>query len=79
MLLIIVSQQAYAHAGAFTDRMCIATNGKYNKLLSTEELISCSGITPHADGGLGNHTVVWEYFKTHGLVSGGKYNTNDVI
>ncbi|CAI6358617.1 unnamed protein product [Macrosiphum euphorbiae] len=68
---------AYAHAGAFADRMCIATNGSYNQLLSTEELISCSGLTACSNGWLCNHTVVWDYFKTHGLVSGGKYNTND--
>jgi len=59
--------------------MCIATNGSYNKLLSTEELISCSGIKEDKNGFVGSYSGAWEYFKTHGLVSGGKYNTNDVI
>jgi len=58
--------------------MCIATNGSYNKFLSTEELISCSGLKEHVNGYV-DRVLVWEYFKTHGLVSGGKYNTNDVI
>ncbi|XP_008178596.1 cathepsin B-like cysteine proteinase 5 [Acyrthosiphon pisum] len=67
---------AYAATGVFADRMCIATNGNYNQLLSTEELISCSGIKEREDGYV-NRVLVWEYFKTHGLVSGGKYNTNE--
>jgi len=58
--------------------MCIATNGSYNQLLSTEELISCSGINGFYHGVV-EESRVWEYLKNHGLVSGGKYNTNDVI
>ncbi|XP_008187496.1 cathepsin B isoform X2 [Acyrthosiphon pisum] len=68
---------AYATTGVFADRMCIATNGSYNKHLSTEELISCSGIKASANGWV-RDGLAWEYFKTHGLVSGGSiYNTND--
>nr|DAA06105.1 TPA_inf: cathepsin B [Acyrthosiphon pisum] len=67
---------AYVPTGVFADRMCIATNGTYNQLLSTEELISCSGIKEDEFGSV-NDYYVWEYLKNHGLVSGGKYNTNN--
>ncbi|XP_001945855.1 cathepsin B-like cysteine proteinase 3 [Acyrthosiphon pisum] len=66
---------AYAAAGVLADRTCIATNGGYNKLLSTEELISCSGIK-ETNGNV-NERSIWEYLKSHGVVSGGKYNSND--
>ncbi|XP_001948185.1 cathepsin B-like cysteine proteinase 3 [Acyrthosiphon pisum] len=64
---------AYATTGAFADRMCVATNGSYNQLLSTEQLISCSGIKSNAMA----DDQAWKFFKKQGLVSGGKYNTND--
>ncbi|NP_001280337.1 cathepsin B-like cysteine proteinase 5 precursor [Acyrthosiphon pisum] len=67
---------AYATAGVLADRMCIATNGSYNQLLSTEELIFCGGIKTKQSGAVRGDDV-WEYLKSHGLVSGGKYNTND--
>ncbi|CAI6352607.1 unnamed protein product [Macrosiphum euphorbiae] len=71
---------AYANAAIFSDRKCIATNGVFNQFLSTEELISCSGIKAIENGiskGGVDQLRVWEYFKSHGLVSGGKYNTDD--
>ncbi|XP_001943280.2 cathepsin B [Acyrthosiphon pisum] len=67
---------AYAAAGVLADRMCIATNGSYNQLISTEELISCSGVSGGYHG-IVSEREVWEYLKSHGLVSGGKYNTSD--
>ncbi|XP_001945899.1 cathepsin B-like cysteine proteinase 3 [Acyrthosiphon pisum] len=67
---------AYAVAGVLADRTCIATNGGYNKLLSTEELISCSGIKEN-NGSVPSERSIWEYLKSHGVVSGGKYNSND--
>jgi len=52
--------------------MCIATNGSYNQLLSTEELISCSGIKSVSKGchrGIVQSERVRKYFKTHGLAT----------
>ncbi|KAF0728528.1 cathepsin B-like, partial [Aphis craccivora] len=32
---------AFSTTGAFADRLCVATNGKYNQLVSAEELTFC--------------------------------------
>ncbi|XP_022181435.1 cathepsin B-like [Myzus persicae] len=65
---------AYATTGALADRMCIKTNEKYNQILSTEELISCSG---QNFSNFVPEYKAYEFFKRHGVVSGGKYNTNN--
>ncbi|VVC26950.1 Cysteine peptidase, cysteine active site,Peptidase C1A, papain C-terminal,Cysteine peptidase [Cinara cedri] len=67
---------AQATAGAFSDRLCIGTNGQFNKLISTEELTFCCyscGIGCHG----GNPILAWQYFKRRGVVTGGNYNTTD--
>lgn len=76
IILMIDPQQAFAATGTLADRMCIETKGVKNQLLSAEELISCSGQDYHHKHVHSFET--WEYLKSHGVVSGGKYNSDDV-
>lgn len=76
IILIIDPKQAYAATALLADRMCIATNGSFNQLLSIEEVVSCSGENFYKF--VREHRA-YEFFKRHGVVSGGKYNTNVVI
>ncbi|XP_075215425.1 cathepsin B-like cysteine proteinase [Lycorma delicatula] len=65
---------AVAAASAFTDRLCIATKGKFNGHLSAHELLSCC--TSCGDGCQGGYSDnAWNYLKTHGIVTGGDYNS----
>ncbi|XP_022181434.1 cathepsin B-like cysteine proteinase 4 [Myzus persicae] len=68
-----IHNQAYAATALLADRMCIATNGSFNQLLSIEEVVSCSGENFYKF--VREHRA-YEFFKRHGVVSGGKYNTN---
>jgi len=77
-VLIFDPQQAFGTTGAFADRLCVATNGDYNQLVSAEELAFCCHTCGFGCNG-GYPIKAWEYFKRHGVVSGGNYNTTDVI
>lgn len=69
--------QAFGTTGAFADRLCIATNGAFDQLLSAEELAFCCHEC--GDGCNGGYPLVaWNYFRRHGVVTGGNYNTTDV-
>ncbi|CAH1731588.1 unnamed protein product [Aphis gossypii] len=67
---------ALSTTGAFADRLCVATNGKYNQLVSAEELAFCCHTCGFGCKG-GISIEAWKYFKKHGLVSGGNYNTHE--
>jgi len=67
---------AFGTSSAFADRLCIATEGEFNQLLSAEELTFCCHLCGHGCDG-GYPIKAWEYFKRHGLVTGGNYNTRD--
>jgi len=58
---------AFAGSEAFSDRVCIATNGEINEPLSPQELISCDTLNSGCRGGHINYT--WSYIETDGLVS----------
>ncbi|XP_050531268.1 cathepsin B-like isoform X1 [Daktulosphaira vitifoliae] len=67
---------AVSTTSAFADRMCIATEGKFNHLLSAEELgFCCAECGNGCDGGY--PIRAWEYFSTHGVVTGGDYDTKE--
>ncbi|XP_060845449.1 cathepsin B-like cysteine proteinase 6 [Rhopalosiphum padi] len=65
---------AFGTTGAFSDRLCIASKGKYNQLVSTEELTFCCRNCGYGCNG-GLPIRAWLYFRSHGLVSGGDYNS----
>lgn len=69
--------QAFGTTGAFADRLCIATNAKFNQFISAEHLTYCCYNCGFACLG-GYPLKAWQYFKTHGVVTGGNYNTTDV-
>lgn len=69
--------QALATSSAFADRLCVATNADFNQLLSAEELTFCCHRCGYGCNG-GYPIKAWEYFKKHGLVTGGDYKSGEV-
>ncbi|VVC24409.1 Cysteine peptidase, cysteine active site,Peptidase C1A, papain C-terminal,Peptidase C1A [Cinara cedri] len=67
---------AHSTTGAFADRLCIKTNGKFNKSISVEELTFCCSLCGYGCDG-GDPYSAWENFIVHGVVTGGNYNTSD--
>ncbi|XP_050531271.1 cathepsin B-like isoform X3 [Daktulosphaira vitifoliae] len=67
---------AVSTTSAFADRMCIATEGKYNHMLSAEELGFCCKECGYGCEG-GYPIRAWEYFSTHGVVTGGDYDSKE--
>lgn len=66
---------AFGATEAFSDRFCIASNGKINLELSPADLLSCC--KDCGNGCLGGlPSKAWNYFKTYGVVSGGLYGTH---
>jgi len=68
---------AISTAGAFGDRLCVATNGSFNQLLSIDELTFCCGKSCGNGCFGGIPYKAWEYFINHGVVTGGNYGTSD--
>lgn len=67
---------AFGAVEAMSDRICIASSGKVNVHISSEDLLSCcSSCGMGCDGGF--PPAAWEYFVHTGLVSGGQYGTNE--
>ncbi|XP_025418162.1 cathepsin B-like cysteine proteinase 3 [Sipha flava] len=67
---------AFGTTSAFADRLCVATDGSFDQLISAEQLTFCChrcGFGCHG----GNPYRAWEYFKRNGVVTGGNYNTSD--
>ncbi|XP_050437993.1 cathepsin B-like isoform X3 [Adelges cooleyi] len=65
---------AFGTTGAFSDRLCIATDGEFNELLSAEELTFCCHSCGDGCGG-GDPIAAWDYFSTNGIVTGGGYDS----
>lgn len=62
---------AFGTSHSASDRLCVGTGGKMKVVLSAEETCFCS----EANGcGGGFLSTPWNYFKDHGIVSGGQYN-----
>jgi len=58
---------AFSSSEAMSDRMCIATQGKVNEVLSPQDLVSCDTGDYGCEGGYMD--VMWEYIANHGIVS----------
>ncbi|XP_050426631.1 uncharacterized protein LOC126836954 [Adelges cooleyi] len=67
---------AMSTTSAFSDRLCIATDGKFNLSLSAEQLTFCCYYCGFQCLG-GWPIQAWRYFKHHGIVTGGDYGTNE--
>nr|QOV03088.1 cathepsin B3 [Dysdercus peruvianus] len=66
---------AVAASATFSDRLCIASKGKFVLPLSDQELLTCcSSCGDGCDGGYPK--AAWDYFKNHGIVTGGGYNSS---
>ncbi|XP_050426774.1 cathepsin B-like [Adelges cooleyi] len=70
------SDWALSTTSAFSDRLCIATDGKFNQLLSAEQLTFCCHLCGFGCYG-GWPIIAWMYFKYHGIVTGGDYGSNE--
>nr|XP_046918597.1 cathepsin B-like [Dermatophagoides farinae] len=67
---------AFGAVEAISDRICIATNGTTDVMISAEELLSCCRNCGY--GCKGGWTLpAWSYWVSNGLVSGGLYGTSD--
>ncbi|XP_050437994.1 cathepsin B-like isoform X4 [Adelges cooleyi] len=65
---------AFGTSGAFSDRLCIATDGEFNELLSAEELTFCCHSCGFGCHG-GYPIMAWDYFSRNGIVTGGGYDS----
>lgn len=65
---------AFASTEAFNDRLCIASNGKFQTLLSPQDTLGCCGYFYGSMGCNGGQpSGAWRFFKEVGIVSGGEY------
>ncbi|XP_050426775.1 cathepsin B-like cysteine proteinase 3 [Adelges cooleyi] len=70
------SSWAIATTSAFSDRLCIATDRKFNQLISAEKLTFCCYFCGFGCFG-GWPIMAWRYFKYFGIVTGGDYGSNE--
>lgn len=66
---------AFGATEAMTDRICISTNGAHKPHISAEDLATCCSSCGYGCNG-GFPIAAWNYFQSHGIVTGGNYNTN---
>jgi cathepsin B len=66
---------AFGAAEAMSDRICIASGGKLQTRISTENLLSCCSSCGYGCNG-GWPSAAWEYWRNHGLPTGGLYKDN---
>lgn len=66
---------AFGAAEAMSDRLCIHSNGKYNVELSADDLLTCCQTCGNGCFG-GFPAAAWQFFKEHGLVTGGLFGTH---
>jgi len=66
---------AFGAVEAISDRYCVASKGQMKLEISAEDLLTCcKNCGDGCDGGFPGSA--WEYWTTHGLVSGGLYGDN---
>jgi cathepsin B len=58
---------AFGASEAHSDRLCIASGGKINTVLSSQDLVSCDKNNFACNGGYLDKT--WDYIEEHGLVT----------
>jgi cathepsin B len=66
---------AFGAAEAMSDRICIASEGKLQTRISTENLVACCSACGSGCNG-GWPSAAWNYFKRKGLPTGGLYHDN---
>jgi cathepsin B len=66
---------AFGAAEAMSDRLCIASAGKLQLRISTENLLSCCSSCGYGCNG-GWPMEAWGYWLNHGLPTGGLYGDN---
>ena len=60
-----------------TDRVCIHSKGAEKPHISADDLLSCCGFFTCGMGCNGGYpSGAWSYFKSHGIVTGGQYNSS---
>lgn len=64
---------AFGAVEAMSDRICIASKGQLQTLISAEDLVSCCDSCGDGCNG-GFPEAAWDYFVHDGLVTGGLYN-----
>ncbi|XP_050438021.1 cathepsin B-like [Adelges cooleyi] len=65
---------AFSTSSALSDRLCIASEGTFDELLSAEQLTFCCRRCGYGCNG-GYPIRAWGYFHRNGIVTGGNYNT----
>lgn len=71
------SSYAISVASAVSDRICIHSNGTKNPIMSAQHIISCCYLCGHGCNG-GSSSESWNFFRRHGFLSGGDYNSKQV-
>jgi len=66
---------AFGATEAMTDRICIASNATSNPRLSAEDLLTCCGFSCGMGCNGGYPLAAWEFYRDHGIVTGGAYHT----
>ncbi len=70
---------AFGSTEAMNDRLCIASQGKFQTLLSPQHTASCCALFEFCLSfgcGGGNPMMAWFWFVHHGVVTGGDYDDN---
>ena len=68
---------AFGAVEAFTDRICIQSNGAKNPHISAEDLLTCCGFWCGFGCNGGRLGPAWNFFKYAGAVTGGQYNSSE--
>lgn len=72
------ASHAVSVASAVSDRICIHTDGAQKPKLSAQQIISCCYLCGNGCGRSGRHYDSWDFYRRHGLVSGGGYGSDEV-
>lgn len=70
------NSQAVSVASAISDRLCIESNGFFQGLISSQQLLSCTKGTFGCRGGWPQ--LAWKHWGHEGVVTGGDYESNQV-
>ncbi|KAL5236292.1 hypothetical protein ACI65C_003702 [Semiaphis heraclei] len=70
------SSYAISVASAISDRICIHSNGTVKPKLSAQQILSCCYLCGSGCSG-GKHFESWDFYRRHGLVSGGEYSSDE--
>ncbi|RZC42037.1 Peptidase C1 domain containing protein, partial [Asbolus verrucosus] len=72
---------AVSSAATISDRFCIAINGSTQFEFSAEDILTCCSTCMSTNNGCegGMPIDAWKYWIDHGVVSGGKLHSNEVV